>query len=196
MQHSIFHDSTTVLPLEIKNAAIDYLPAFIMTDDVQLCHTYALEVSKAFNPEGSFELLFQEDIEDVNSYQKKLIHSFERNVCRLVEKTWVEKSGEELKDDTLYHLERFCRSMELPSTESDYTALLPDCMSVLRSVVLLLFGEQVNTEPEQFLEYAVRIDPDFGLFWYYLECIGEYVSFSQEKARLAIFLGMYFLAHF
>ncbi len=196
MQNSIFHNSAAVLPVPIQNAAVEHLPCFITSNDVVLCRTHALSIAKAFSAEGHFERLFHEEDEGtVESYQKKLTHSFERNVCRLVEKTWVEESDEERKADTLYHLKQFCRSMELASDEIDYTILLPDCIAMLRDVVVLLFGEQVNTEPERFLAYALRVDPDFGLFWHYLESICMSPPFPQEKARLAIFLGMYFLAH-
>ena len=106
---------------------------------------------------------------------------------------WVEKTDEYVKEDVLYRLGCFCESMQ-EKNPVDYVGLLPECIGVLHDVVLLLFGRQIDSG--EFLEYAIRIDPDFGLFWYYLECLTAQPKLSAEKARLAIFIGIYFLANF
>ena len=84
--------------------------------------------------------------------------------------------------------------MQEAECPADYVTLVPECVGVLHDVMLLLFGQQIDDD--NFLEYAVRIDPDFGLFWYYLECLTAHPQLSAEKAQLAIFLGIYFLANF
>ena len=84
--------------------------------------------------------------------------------------------------------------MQQAKNPVNYANVLPECLGVLHDVVLLLFGQQIDSEG--FLEYAIRIDPDFGLFWYYLECLTAQPKLSTEKARLAIFLGINFLDNF
>lgn len=194
MHQSIFNNNDMLLPEPVKKAAVEYLPIFLETTDTETLSSYALLIARAFHADGSFEQVFTGTEAEAHQYQVSLIKSFEKNVRLLVEKTWVEQSGEDLKEDILYRLRYFCQSM-LPEEETvDYAALLSECLNVLRDVVLLLFGNQINTG--HFLEYAVRIDPDFGLFWYYIESLKEQSNLSVEKSRLAIFLGIYFLANF
>lgn len=194
MRSSIFNDDEIALPPFIRTAATEHLPHFLSSNDTTLFRTHALAIAEVFSAEGSFEKLFTGPPNTITAYQQSLIHSFEKNVRLLVTKTWVDKSGEYLKEDILKRISAFCSSMQAAAEDIDYPALLPECIGVLRDIILLLFGEQINHNI--FLDYAVRIDPDFGLFWYYIECIGDSADLSAEKARLAIFLGIYFLAHF
>lgn len=194
MHQTIFTDPEIGLPEPIKKAAIEYLPAFLTADDAETVAIQALLIARAFHADGSFQQVFTDAEPVTHHYQINLIRSFEKNVQLLVEKMWVEKSNEDVKDDILYRLRCFCEAMRQPEEPVDYVGLIPECLGVLHDVVLLLFGDQIDSG--SFLEYAVRIDPDFGLFWYYLESLRAQVPLSTEKARLAIFLGVYFLANF
>ena len=196
MRQSVFNSDDIQLPQSIKKAVAESLPAFLTTEDTDTLFDHALFIARAFHVGGAFEQVFTGTELDTRRHQMNLIRSFEKNVRLLVEKMWVEKSNEYLKDDILARLHSFCQSMLQTEHPVDYTALLPECLGVLHDVVLLLFGRQIDSG--NFLDYAVRIDPDFGLFWYYLECLAETGQslFSAEKARLAIFLGIYFLANF
>ena len=194
MHQSIFNDAGIQLPEQIKKAAIEYLPAFFAAEDAEAAAVQALLIARAFHVGGSFEQVFTGSEPVTRHYHIHLIRSFEKNVQLLVEKMWVEKSNEDVKDDILYRLRCFCEAMRQTEEPVDYVGLIPECLGVLHDVVLLLFGDQIDSG--SFLEYAVRIDPDFGLFWYYLESLRAQVPLSTEKARLAIFLGVYFLANF
>lgn len=194
MHQSIFTDVEIQLPESIKNAAIEYLPAFLAADDAETLAVQALLIARAFHADGSFQQVFTAAEPVTHHYQINLMRSFEKNVQLLVEKMWVEKSNEDVKDDILYRLRCFSESMQQTEYPVDYIGLVPECLGVLHDVVLLLFGTQIDSG--NFLEYAVRIDPDFGLFWYYLECLKTLSILSAEKARLAICLGVYFLANF
>lgn len=195
MVKSLFNNENALMPEPIVQAANTYLPAFLEAgSDNTLLSTYAVNIARAFNAGGSFEQVFTGTVEEIREHQIRLVDSFEKNVRLLIEKTWVEQSEEELKADILYRLHSFCRSMQSASSRIDYSALLPECIAVLKDVVLLLFGRRVTSD--DFLEYAVRIDPDFGLFWYYIECLEAHPQLSMEKSQLAIFLGIYFLANF
>ena len=57
-----------------------------------------------------------------------------------------------------------------------------------------MFGAQAKKD--DFLEYALRIDPGFGIFWWYISNLPPKSEWSEEKSRLAILLGMYFLANY
>ncbi len=194
MHQSIFTNAEIQLPEPIKTAALEYLPAFLTAEDAETVAVQALLIARAFHAGGSFEQVFTHTEPITRHYEINLIRSFEKNVQLLVEKMWVEKSNEDVKDDILFRLHCFCQSMQEAERPADYVTLVPECVGVLHDVVLLLFGQQIDDD--NFLEYAVRIDPDFGLFWYYLECLTAHPQLSAEKAQLAIFLGIYFLANF
>ena len=194
MQQSIFNDADVQLPEQIRKAAVEYLPAFLSAENTEELAVQALLIARAFDANGSFEQVFTGTEPITRHYQINLIRSFEKNVRLLVDKMWVEKTDGYVKEDVLYRLGCFCESMQEAENPVDYAGLLPECLGVLHDVVLLLFGNQIDGAG--FLEYAIRIDPDFGLFWYYLECLTAQPKFSAEKARLAIFLGIYFLANF
>lgn len=194
MHHSIFNRYEILLPVEVKKAATESLPAFLETEDISELEVHALAIADAFYAAGTFNELFGNTAYSVKQKQLVLIDSFEKNVGLLVEKTWVDQTNEEFKGDILYRLKYFCQTMRHIEVQTDYCVQLPECIAVLRDVVMLLFGKQTNTM--EFFEYAIRIDPDFGLFWFYIECFRDIKPLSAAKARLAIFLGMYFLANF
>ncbi len=122
--------------------------------------------------------------------ENKLIASFNNNLMLLIQKTWVEKSDVDLKAQVLYHLEQFIQSMK----EKDYDASYPLFFSIVDDVVYLMFGAQTKTK--EFDDYALRIDPEFGIFWWYIKNLPRNVGWSQEKMRLATLIGMYFLANY
>ena len=76
----------------------------------------------------------------------------------------------------------------------DYNSSLSEFLPVLHDVVFLLFGSLAKSD--NFLEYAVRIDPDFGFFWYYINTLPPHKDWSEEKCRAAVLLGICFLANF
>ena len=194
MHHSIFSSCEIALPMEVKKAATVSLPAFLETEDTTELEIHALAIANAFHAAGTFNELFGTTEYSIKQKQLALINSFEKNVGLLVEKTWVDQTNEEFRGDILYRLEYFCQTMRRIDAQNDYCAQLPECIAVLSDVVRLLFGKQ--TSSPDFFEYAIRIDPDFGLFWFYIECFRSARPLSPSKARLAIFLGMYFLANF
>ena len=119
----------------------------------------------------------------------KLIQSFHNNLNLLVQKTWVEKADEALKDQVLFRLDNLCNAL-LEKKEASYE----DFVVLLKDVVYLMFGSQAKTA--DFAEYALRIDPGFGIFWWYLTSIPEKTPASLEKQRIFFALGMVFLANY
>lgn len=119
----------------------------------------------------------------------KLSHSFKNNLALLIQKTWVEKSDIALKDKLLYLLEGF--SVE---NEKSWKERYPVFLSLMDDAVFLMFGKQAKSE--DFLEYSLRIDPEFGIFWWYIGSLPKENDWSEEKCRLAVLVGMYFMANY
>lgn len=118
---------------------------------------------------------------------KKLVASFKHNLTLLIQKTWVEKSDIALKDQLLYQLEIFLGNEEW---KANYTLFL----QLINQAVFLMFGQKPDT-PE-FAEYSLRIDPEFGIFWWYISGLPPKAEWTEEKCRTAMMMGMYFLANY
>ncbi|MBR1639158.1 MAG: hypothetical protein IJ688_07215 [Treponema sp.] len=117
----------------------------------------------------------------------KLVSSFKNNLTLLIQKTWVEKSDIALKDQLLYQLNEF-RTKN--TWKEDYLPFL----QIINQAVFLMFGQ--NPDSEDFAEYSLRIDPEFGIFWWYISNLPKQADWSEDKYRLAMMLGMYFLANY
>ncbi len=123
------------------------------------------------------------------AYQKKLLQSFKKNLKLLIEKTWVEDQDIAIKEKVLYQLERLCTK-----DQCDWTAEYKLFLEIIGAAVSLMFGAQTATE--DFAEYSLRIDPEFGIFWWYISSLPATVQWNNDKCRVAIEIGMYFLANY
>ena len=128
--------------------------------------------------------------EDNREAESKLIQSFHRNLKLLAEKTWVEAADISEKDRVLYEIDRLCEKLE----QYDYVGCYKSFVNVMFEVVYLMFGSQAKKE--DFAEYTLRIAPEFGIFWRYLQGLPKDGGASAEKSRISILLGMYFLSNY
>ena len=119
-----------------------------------------------------------------------LISSFQKNATLLIQKTWVEKDDVSLKEQVLYKLEQVCTSMEA----GEWSKLYPVFREIIIDIVYLMFGTQ--SKNKDFDEYALRIDPEFGIFWWYFAKLPETVDWNDEKCRDALFVAILFLANY
>jgi len=117
----------------------------------------------------------------------KLVASFKNNLTLLIQKTWVEKSDIALKDQLLYQLDIFLGNNEW---KDNYTLFL----QIINQAVFLMFGQKPDSP--DFAEYTLRIDPEFGIFWWYISNLPPKTEWSEEKSRVAMMVGMYFLANY
>ncbi|MBP5441606.1 MAG: hypothetical protein IKI90_00635 [Treponema sp.] len=171
----------------LDKKSLEALDVLLSADDIAKVKESGVLVSKAFNAsDDAFTLIA--DARD--SAEDKLISSFNNNLVLLIQKTWVEKSDEELKAQVLYHLQEFEKLMQ----DKSYVASYKSFLEIVDTVVYLMFGSQTKTK--DFDEYALRIDPEFGIFWWYIKSLPTDVSWSEDKTRIAILLGMYFLANY
>jgi hypothetical protein len=152
-------------------------------------------LADAFGDRCSFAKLLGADSAERRENEKKLLTGFQNNLNLLIEKTWVEKSDEELKEQVLYRLKLFCARL----SEYRYADSYNDFMEIIHDTVYLMFGQQAKKD--DFSEYALRIDPEFGIFWQYVETLaGKDHSLKEKKAceicRVMLLLGMVFLANY
>ena len=137
-------------------------------------------IAKAF---GSGENFTKQDKKST----AKLVESFKNNLTLLIQKTWVEKSDIALKDQLLYQLNIFLGN---ESWKNNYVLF----KQLINQAVFLMFGQKPDTA--DFAEYTLRIDPEFGIFWWYISNLPPKTEWSEDKCRVAMMLGMYCLANY
>ncbi len=157
---------------------IEALPAFL--DKSSDYNSSADLIAVAFGGNEGFSSIDE-------SGASKLVSSFKNNLTLLIQKIWVEKSDIALKDQLLYQLDEF-RTKN--SWKDDYASFL----NLINQAVFLMFGQDPSSE--DFAEYTLRIDPEFGIFWWYISNLPKEADWSEEKCRLAMLLGMFFLANY
>ena len=138
-------------------------------------------IAKAFGASSDFS-----SIDDDAS--SKLLVSFKNNLTLLIQKTWVEKSDIALKEQLLYQLD------QLLTNNHAWTENYSLFRQIINQAVFLMFGQK--TDSPDFAEYTIRIDPEFGIFWWYISGLPQTADWSEEKFKLAMMLGMFFLANY
>jgi len=105
--------------------------------------------------------------EDYNRLQEsgqaeaKLLNHFQNNLDLLIQKTWVEKGDEARKEKLQDKVTPFIELIE----KENYGEALKEFGAILAELAYLFFGAQ--SQKDDFAEYALRIDPRMGLFWWY-----------------------------
>jgi hypothetical protein len=149
----------------------------------------AAVIADNFGPRGAFGKLVGQDGAS-REVEEKLVAKFHKNLQLLIKKSWVEKYDEALKEQVLFRLEKFCGLF----SARNYTAAYRDFLEVLTDTVYLMFGQQAKKD--DFAEYAMRIDPEFGLFWLYVKCLAADTPSGNDRYRIMILLGIIFLANY
>ena len=132
--------------LEVLNAMV----ALLESEEKDSLVEAALTIANQFGADKSFADVLKSDAEEPCA---KLISSFHNNLNLLVQKTWVEKADEALKEQVLFRLDNLCNALK-EKKEASYE----DFVVLLKDVVYLMFGSQAKTA--DFAEYALRIDYD------------------------------------
>ena len=83
----------------IEKNVLDAGSKILEESDLDKINSYASVIVKAFGAEKLDSKLESET---------KLISSFNSNLTLLIQKTWVESSDADIKDQILYQLEQFC----------------------------------------------------------------------------------------
>lgn len=137
-------------------------------------------IASAFGAKPNFSSISNDD-------SLKLVNSFKNNLQLLIQKTWVEKSDIALKDQLLYQLDLLLGN---EVWKDNYSLFL----QIISQAVFLMFGQKPDTP--DFAEYTLRIDPEFGIFWWYISSLPPKAEWSEEKCRIAMLIGMFFLANY
>ena len=108
---------------------------------------------------------------------QKFFGHFQNNLDLLIQKTWVEKSDENRKQKLQTRIPGFIKEIEA----ENYQRALVEFGGVLDELAYLFFGTQSNKE--DFIEYALRIDTQMGLFWWYGSQIGKIQSPGEKSNK-------------
>lgn len=122
--------------------------------------------------------------------ESKLLTSFKKNLTLLIQKTWVEEFDISLKEQVLYKLDQYVARTEEKKWSEAYATFI----QIITDVIYLMFGNQ--SKGEEFTNYALRIDPEFGVFCWYVKSLPNANEWSEEKNRIIQLLGIFFLANF
>ena len=91
----------------------------------------------------------------------ELLDHFQNNLDLLIQKTWVEKAEETRKEKLQDKIPPFIKLIE----EENFPEALREFGAILEELAYLFFGTQ--SQKDDFAEYALRVDPQMGLFWWY-----------------------------
>ncbi|GMO56237.1 MAG: hypothetical protein Ta2A_01270 [Treponemataceae bacterium] len=159
-------------------------------DDVFAIADSTCLIADIFGAEGAFSSMIDGETGEKESREQKLVTSFRKNLQLLIQKTWVEEYDEALKAQVLLRLEQLVKALSAKNYPDAYEIFL----HILQDTAYLMFGEEAKRK--DFEEYALRIDPEFGIFWMYAKRVARKASWPLEKSRIVLLLGMEFLAHY
>ncbi len=177
---------------DIEKAAFEALPLLINADDARR-NRFAIQLADILGNAGEFQQYVTGKGSERLARMDRLLRVFRENVELLVHKTWVEKSEERPKArllDDLLAFEREFRDGAVSPAFKRFVALA-------NSIASLLFGHQ--SKAEDFLAYCFRIDPKFGLFFWYINELEKQAhegSFKDELLTVETLLGVYVLSSF
>jgi hypothetical protein len=127
----------------------------------------------------------------------RFLAHFQNNLELLIQKTWIEKADEDRKVKLETRLPPLIREIG----EGNFQRALHDFGTILEELAYLFFGAQSTRE--DFIEYALRIDIQMGLFWWYggrLECLTskdrEETAAGSESLWAVLLLGICYLTNF
>jgi hypothetical protein len=121
---------------------------------------------------------------------------FQNNLNLLIQKTWVEKADEDRKAKLETQVPPFVREIEA----GNFQRALHDFGAILKELAYLFFGSQSTRE--DFIEYALRIDIQMGLFWWYgvqLSCLASSTgggTANDESLWAVLLIGICYLTNF
>ena len=126
----------------------------------------------------------------------ELLERFQNNLDLLIQKTWVEKADEARKERLLDNVQPLIALIE----NGAYNEALEEFGDILKELAYLFFGAQ--SQNDDFAEYALRIDPQMGLFWWYGGQLcnargAPWIKNSDKGILLALLLlGIWYLTNF
>jgi hypothetical protein len=191
----VLNDICGFIGKEVLNALGVLENCYALEQSLESIEAAAVVIADVFGDGAKFKGLLGKELPERREKEKKLLAGFQNNLNLLIEKTWIEKADEALKEQVLYRLKLYCSRL----ADRRYLDSQHDFMEVLNDTVYLLFGAQ-SKKPD-FAEYAMRIDPEFGIFWQYIRILSTHTQTALlpeqgEKCRVLLLLGMFFLENY
>jgi hypothetical protein len=128
---------------------------------------------------------------------RKFLENFQNNLDLLIKKTWVEKSDEARKIKLQDIIPPFMVSIE----QGDFQRAIEESGVIFEELAYLFFGSQSNAD--DFIEYAFRIDAQMGLFWWYGGRLSSLKEFKDKNGLIddkvlwaVMLLGLCYLTNF
>jgi hypothetical protein len=180
------------LATDAEKAAFKALPLLIAAEENRRAR-YAVQIADILGNSGEFHQYVSGSGPERLARIDRLLRVFRENVELLVHKTWVEKAEEKPKDRLLEDLLAFEREFR----DGAVVIAFKRFVALANSLASLLFGHQ--SKAEDFVAYCFRIDPKFGLFFWYigeLEKQAREGSFPGELFTTETLLGVYVLSSF
>jgi hypothetical protein len=184
---------------DYQRVASEIFPLIIKADNSFLRDQYAIAFANVLGNQGEFYQYLTGPQGERLLNVDKLLSSFKSNVSLIVQKTWVESAETEAREAVLADME----SLAAAFSGASYEKALERFLSMVRKLAALIFGSL--SEQDDFVEYAFRIEPKFGLFvWFVGEIEREWKAAGKgtdaasgtraDITRLELLIGMYFLS--
>ena len=109
MELSVFENDASI-PQEIRRAALESLPAFVQSADYEVVRECAIQIAQAFGAEPDFAALFDEKSDERENCERLTVQIFRKNIELLVQKTWIEKADETMKEEVLARIDVLSRT--------------------------------------------------------------------------------------
>lgn len=178
--------------VDYEKAAEEIFPLMTRADNEFLRRQYAIAFSGILGSPGEFYQYVTGTPSEQLGKVGRLLESFRHNLAILVNKTWVETTGERQREDIAKCIDAFV----LEFSQAQYKKAQRHFTTLAQRLVKLIFGD--ITEEEDFQEFAFRIDPKLGLFvWFVREMEGQTAAghqVSPDFLHMELLLGVYFLA--
>jgi hypothetical protein len=180
------------LATDAERAAFKALPLLIAADESRRAR-YAIQIADILGNPGEFAQYISGSAPERLARIDRLLRVFHENVELLVHKTWVEKAEEKPKDRLLEDILTFEREFR----DGAVAIAFKRFVALANSLASLLFGHQ--STDEDFIVYCFRIDPKFGLFFWYvgeLEKQAREGDYPNDLFTVETLLGIYVLSSF
>jgi hypothetical protein len=184
---------------DYQRVASEIFPLILKADNSFLRDQYAIAFANVLGNQGEFYQYLTGPQGERLLNVDKLLASFKSNVSLIVQKTWVETAETEAREAVLADMD----SLAAAFSGASYDKALERFLSMERKLAALIFGSL--SEQDDFVEYAFRIEPKFGLFvWFVGEIEREWKAAGKgtdaaggtraDITRLELLIGMYFLS--
>jgi hypothetical protein len=177
---------------DVDRVAFEALPLLIGADEARRGR-HAIQLADILGNKGEFQQYVNGSGAERLARMDRLLRVFRENVELLVHKTWVEKSEEKPKDRLLEDLLAFEREFR----DGSITPAFKRFVALANSIASLLFGHQ--SKAEDFLAYCFRIDPKFGLFFWYVSELEQQAregTHTDDLLTVETLIGVYVLSCF